>query len=69
MPVHDPQRSTRTRGRLHAVPERARPLVAAWCSSRSTGTAVTRIRGTVVTRPSDATGERPIADAILIRPN
>ena len=24
------------------------------------------IRGTVVTRPSDATGERPIADAILL---
>jgi hypothetical protein len=26
------------------------------------------IRGTVVTRPSDATGERPIGDAILVAP-
>jgi exopolysaccharide biosynthesis protein len=26
------------------------------------------IRGTMVTRPSDATGERPIGDAILVTP-
>jgi exopolysaccharide biosynthesis protein len=26
------------------------------------------IRGSLVTRPSDATGERPIADAVLVRP-
>ena len=26
------------------------------------------IRGTLVTRPSDATGERPIGDAILVAP-
>ena len=32
------------------------------------GSTTMTIRGTVVTRPSDATGERPIADAILVAP-
>ena len=32
------------------------------------GSTTMTIRGTVVTRPSDATGERPIADAILVHP-
>jgi hypothetical protein len=31
------------------------------------GSTTMTIRGTVVTRPSDATGERPIGDAILVR--
>ncbi len=26
------------------------------------------VRGTMVTRPSDATGERPIGDAVLVAP-
>jgi exopolysaccharide biosynthesis protein len=30
------------------------------------GSTTMTIRGTVVTRPSDATGERPIGDAILL---
>jgi exopolysaccharide biosynthesis protein len=32
------------------------------------GSTTMTIRGTVVTRPSDATGERPIGDAVLIGP-
>ena len=32
------------------------------------GSTTMTIRGTVVTRPSDATGERPIGDAILLLP-
>jgi hypothetical protein len=32
------------------------------------GSTTMTIRGTVVTRPSDATGERPIGDAILLQP-
>ena len=32
------------------------------------GSTTMTIRGSVVTRPSDATGERPIGDAILLRP-
>jgi hypothetical protein len=32
------------------------------------GSTTMTIRGLVVTRPSDATGERPIADAIVVRP-
>jgi NADPH:quinone reductase-like Zn-dependent oxidoreductase len=31
------------------------------------GSTTMLVRGTLVTRPSDATGERPIADAVLIR--
>jgi hypothetical protein len=31
------------------------------------GSTTMTVRGTVVTRPSDATGERPIGDAILVR--
>lgn len=31
------------------------------------GSTTMTIRGTVVTRPSDATGERPIGDAILLQ--
>jgi hypothetical protein len=31
------------------------------------GSTTMTVRGTVVTRPSDATGERPVGDAILIR--
>ena len=31
------------------------------------GSTTMTIRGTVVTRASDATGERPIADAVLVR--
>jgi exopolysaccharide biosynthesis protein len=27
------------------------------------------VRGNVVTRPSDATGERPIGDAIVVKPH
>ena len=33
------------------------------------GSTTMTIRGTVVTRPSDATGERPIGDAILVSPS
>ena len=32
------------------------------------GSTTMTIRGAVVTRPSDASGERPIGDAILVRP-
>ena len=32
------------------------------------GSTTMTIRGTVVTRPSDATGERPLGDAILLLP-
>jgi subtilisin family serine protease len=33
------------------------------------GSTTLTVRGTVVTRPSDATGERPIGDAILLAPS
>jgi Phosphodiester glycosidase len=33
------------------------------------GSTTMTVRGNVVTRPSDATGERPIADAIVVRPH
>jgi exopolysaccharide biosynthesis protein len=32
------------------------------------GSTTMTIHGTVVTRPSDATGERPIGDALLLLP-
>jgi exopolysaccharide biosynthesis protein len=31
------------------------------------GSTTMTVRGNLVTRPSDATGERPIGDAILLR--
>jgi exopolysaccharide biosynthesis protein len=32
------------------------------------GSTAMTVRGTLVTRPSDATGERPIGDAIVVAP-